>query len=160
MNPVPAQSSRLYNWTPVAPAYVNGLPVYQPGQEGLLISITGARADGRSATLVDPGLKDGYSRQALVYVEREIASDFRGRSGVVWNGQRQGNATANVSQPFSAFNVPFPVKDPGPDGVLGTADDGATLQAYNLDAAHLTLAPDQVLQNNANARSDYYTWEV
>jgi hypothetical protein len=160
MNPVPAQSSKLYGWTPVNPQIVNGFPVYQPGQEGVLISVTGARADGRAATLVDPNLKDGYSRQALVYLEREVASDFGVRSGFVWNGQRQGNATYNANQPFEAFNVPISVRDPGPDGTAGNADDGPLVQAWNLDAAHLALPIDQQLRNTPYTKNDYYTWEV
>ena len=84
MNPLPAQSSRLYSWTPVNPAIVNGFPVYEPGQEGAFISISGARADGSPATRVDPNLTNGYSRQALVFVgarSRRAGARAAGSSG-------------------------------------------------------------------------------
>lgn len=160
MNPLPAQSSRLYSWTPSNPRIVNGFPVYDPGQEGVLISVTGARADGRPATTIDPNLENEYSRQALVFVEHEVAPGWGARTGFVWNGMRQGRASINASQPFDAFNVPVSVTDPGPDGVIGTGDDAGTVTAYNLDPTLLTRPVDQVHANVQGADSDHYTWEL
>src|SRR5262249_380203 len=62
--------------------------------------------------------------------------------------------------PFSAFNVPVSIPDPGPDGVRGNSDDGAPIQGYNLDAAHASLTPLNVTQNVSGSRDDYYTWEL
>jgi Carboxypeptidase regulatory-like domain len=161
MNPNPDQSSSLYTWTPANPTYVNGLPVFNMADLGRLVSVTGARPDGRAATLVDPNLENTYQRQFTTYLEREVAPNFGVRTGFVWNGRRQGRATYNLNQPFEAFNVPVTVQDPGPDGVIGNGDDGKTFQAYNLDPAYLSLAPDQMLKNLSSTwDSDYYTWEV
>jgi hypothetical protein len=161
INPNPDQSSSLYNWTPANPEHVNGLPVFHPADIGLLISVTGARPDGRPATAVDPDLENTYQHQITTYLEREIAANFGVRTGFVWNGRRQGRTTVNRSQPFEAFNVPVSVRDPGPDGVTGTADDGGTLQAFDLDPAYLTLPPEQALENLPSTwDSDHYTWEI
>ncbi len=160
MNPLPAQSSRLYTWTPANPRYVDGFPVYEPGQEGALLSVSGARPDGQPATRVDPDLKNEYSRQALAFVEHELAADWGVRTGFVWNAMRQGRATINANQPFLAFNVPVPVTDPGPDGRLSTADDAGTLEAYNLNPAYIGLPLDQFYTNIPHTDSDHYTWEV
>jgi hypothetical protein len=57
--------------------------------------------------------------------------------------------------------VPVTVLDPGRDGVPGTADDGGTLQAFDLHPAYLGLAPDQALKNLPSIwDSNHYTWEV
>src|SRR5262249_33867190 len=161
IDPNPDQSSSLYTWTPANPVYQDGFPVFDLADVGRLISVTGARADGKSATGVDPNLKNSYQRQSTAYFEREVAPNFGVRTGFVWNGRRQNRATLNLSQPFAACNVPVTVVDPGPDGVAGTADDGGAIQAYNLDSAYLSLSPNQQLANlNSVADSNYYTWEV
>ena len=126
----------------------------------LLISVTGARPDGRPATTVDPDLENEYSRQALFFIEHEVAPGWGARTGFVWNGMRQGRASVNASQPFDAFNVPVQVTDPGPDGIVGNGDDAGTLTAYNLDPWYLTRPVDQVHENVAGADSDHYTWEL
>jgi hypothetical protein len=66
----------------------------------------------------------------------------------------------NVNQPFDAFNVPITIADPGPDGRVGTSDDGPGIRGSNLDAAHLALTPLNVTQNVPNSSDDYYTWEI
>ena len=82
------------------------------------------------------------------------------RTGFVWNGTRDDRATINLSQPFAAFNVPVTVPNPGPDGRTGTADDGAAIQAFNLDTAYLSLVPDQLITNLPSMDTDHYTWEI
>jgi carboxypeptidase family protein/TonB-dependent receptor-like protein len=161
IDPNPDQSSSLYTWTPVNPVYVDGFPVFDQSQIGRLVSVTGARPDGKPATSVDPNLKNTYQHQATAYVEREVAPNFGVRTGFVWNGRRQGRATFNLNQPFEAFTVPITVSDPGRDGVAGTADDGGSFQAFNLDPGYLSLTPDQSLRNLSDVwNSNYYTWEV
>jgi hypothetical protein len=66
----------------------------------------------------------------------------------------------NVNQPFEAFNQPTPVADPGPDGRVGTSDGGASVTAFNLDPAYLSLPVVQVVRNGYVTNSDYYTWEI
>ena len=87
-----------------------------------------------------------------------MAANFGIRTGVVWNAYRQGYATINVNAPLSAYNVPVTVTSAGADNVAGTGDD-VSLTAFNLDAAHLALAPKQEIHNTPYLDSDYYTWE-
>lgn len=51
------------------------------------------------------------------------------------------------------------ILDPGPDGVLRTADDGPSLQGFNLNAAALALPVLNELQNTPG-HDDFYTLEV
>jgi len=152
INPNASTWYRQYRWT----TDLNRNGVWDPGEEGALLGVSG----GSTSTALDPNLQNTYTRQATTYLEREIAANFGIRTGFVWNGRRQVRATVNASRPFDAFNVPVTIRDPGPDGRTGTADDGATFTAYNLAAANTTLPPVNLTQNLPNANSDYYTWEV
>ena len=150
LNPNPAGWYKQFTWTD---SNHNG--TWDPGEEGRLISVSG----GSLATVVDPNLQNTFTRQTTGYVERELAPNFGLRTGFVWNGRRQVRATINQNRPLSAYSVPVTIQDPGPDGRLGTADDGGTFTAYSLSAAALALSPVNVT-TNIPADSDYYTWEV
>ena len=150
LNPNPPGWYKQYTWTDA-----NHDGVWDPGEEGRLISVSG----GSLATAIDPNLQNTFTRQATGYVEREVASNFGLRTGFVWNGRRQVRATINENRPLSAYTVPVTLQDPGPDGRLGTADDGGTFTAYSLSPAALALSPVNVT-TNIPADSDYYTWEL
>jgi hypothetical protein len=125
-----------------------------------VLSRTGARADFLPAVAYDPDLEDDFTRSASMYFEREIAANFGIRTGFVWNGVRNPRTTVNINQPFEAFNQPITVANPGPDGLIGSHDDGTAITAYNLDPAYLGLPVVQVVKNGYFTNSDYYTWEI
>jgi hypothetical protein len=56
--------------------------------------------------------------------------------------------------------VPVTIVDPGPDGRLGSADDGVSLTAYNLTAEYLSTPPVNLTTNLPENTSEYYTWEI
>ncbi len=161
-NPNPNNNFTRYEWINPNPRYnAEGLPIFEgPQQLGRVISRTGARADFLPAVSYDPDLENDFSHSASVYFEREIAENFGVRTGFVWNGVRNPRTTVNINQPFEAFNQPITVANPGPDGLPGTADDGAAITAYNLDPAYLSLPVVQMVQNGYVTNSDYYTWEI
>ena len=77
------------------------------------------------------------SGQVSTYLEREVASNFGVRTGFVWNGRRQPYGSVNINRPLSAYNVPIRFADPGPDGLVGSGDDGPAIDGFNLSAAAL-----------------------
>ena len=89
-----------------------------------------------------------------------MAADFAVRTGVVVNAQRKPYGTINVSRPLGAYSVPIAVVDPGPDGRPGSADDGATVTAYDLTSESLGAPPVNLTTNLPDSDSDYYTWEI
>ena len=161
-NPNPNNNFTRYEWINPNPRYnADGLPIFEgPQQLGRVLSVSGARADFTPAVTYDPDLKDDYTQSASLYFEREIAANFGIRTGFVWNGVRNPRTTVNVNQPFEAFNQPTTVANPGPDGGVGTSDDGASVTAFNLDPAYLSLPVVQVVRNGYVTNSDYYTWEI
>ena len=150
-NPNPPVWQRLHTWTDL-----NSDRVWQPGEEGRLISSLG----GVASSAIDPNLEDTRTEEVASWIEREVAANLGIRGGFVWRTERQLYQLLNANQPFAAFNVARAVPDPGPDGIVGTADDRPAIAAWNLAPEYLALPVRNVLMNVPNARTNYYTWEV
>ena len=133
----------------------NGDRVWQPGEEGRLISSAG----GVATTSLDPEQKDDYSYDMSVWLERELITNLGVRAGFVHRTEHQRRGTINTNQPFDAFNIPTTVPDPGPDGRAGTADDGRPIPAFNLAPAFVGL-PTQSLVTNVPGESQFDTFEI
>lgn len=148
VNPNIATAYERYAWTDS-----NGDWTWQRGEEGRLI----ARVGGAALTL-DPDLENTYTDELAAWVDHELMPHFQLRTGLVWRGQRQLRQTLNVAQPYAAFSVPVPVRDPGPDGRAGTADDGDVFTLRNLEPAFVGQVRNLVA--NTDTKNDYYTWEI
>ncbi len=151
LNPNATMWFERYGWTDR-----NGNGIYDTGEQGALQLVQG----GRASTVFDDNLENTYVNQFTAYVEREVVSNFGVRTGFVWNGRRQVRGQINVNRPLESYTVPVTFVDPGPDGALRTADDGATLTGYNLSAEALALPIVNITTNLGGADSDYYNWEL
>jgi outer membrane receptor protein involved in Fe transport len=120
--------------------------------QGALIAVTG----GSNLTW-DPNLTDTYTDEVTTFVEHELFPSFGLRTGFVWRQQKNRYLTRNIAQ-AGQFTVPVTVQDPGPDGKVGTADDGGTFQMYNLAASAVGQISNQVV--NMPGTDDYYSWEI
>ena len=149
-NPNPAGWYKEYAWTDT-----NKNGVYDPGESGRLVASSG----GTATTTLDPHIKNTYTLQSTTYLERQVGSNFSLRTGFVWNGRREVRGSVNANRPFGAYSVPVSITDPGPDGKVGTLDDGPALTAHNLASAYLSL-PVLNLTTNLPENSKYYTWEI
>jgi hypothetical protein len=129
---------------------------WDPGEEGALVSSRG----GAALESLDPNLKDARTDEIAAFVEREVIANFGVRAGYVWRGVRNAYARINAAQPFSAFTVPVTVADPGPDGRVGTADDGPSLTAYDLAPEFRGLRPVNVTTNVPGGNGDFHTFEI
>jgi len=117
-------------------------------------------AGGVASTRLDSSIENTHVHQTTAYLEREVAAGVGVRTGFVVNAKRSPYGTINASRPLSAYSVSIPVVDPGPDGRLGSSDDGKTLTAYGLTAEALAAAPVNLTTNLPDSDSDYYTWEI
>ncbi len=151
-NPNPSGWSQTYAWA--RDANLNGR--WDPGEEGRLIAVSG----GSTSTRLDSAVDNTYVNQASAYIEREVAPDFGVRTGLVLNAKRQPYGTINVSRPLVAYSVPVAVVDPGPDGRIGSGDDGGTVNAYSLTPASLNASPVNLTTSLPDSNSEYYTWEI
>jgi Carboxypeptidase regulatory-like domain len=110
---------------------------YEPGEVNLdtngpdFVSITAA-----TNNLLAQGLKDPRTYQATVSVDRELMANFGARISYVYVRQADPYQTINVLRPYEFYDVSIPRVDPGPDGLVGTADDGGMVTVYDYPAAY------------------------
>jgi hypothetical protein len=77
---------------------------------------------------------------------------------VLYLYRRFGNqsATVNVARPYGAFDIGLQRKDPGPDGVLNTADDGGMVTVWDFEPQYAGSAFVKNLDTNRpNGRYDW-----
>jgi hypothetical protein len=108
---------------------------YVPGQVNLdpngsdFVSSTGASG------VVNPNEKQPTEDEFEVSLERQLMANF----GVSASGRysRRFNIERRefINRPPSAWNIPITRIDPGPDGKLGTSDDGGPITYYAYPAA-------------------------
>jgi hypothetical protein len=127
-NPNQVVKSLTYQWldNKVCPGCIPGDKTYQAGEEGTLLASALA-----GAITVDPNITQPLSHQATFYVEQQLAEGVGARVGFVYYSVKNQFGTFQPLRPASAYSVPFPVVDVGPDGVRGTADD-QNLTAYGI----------------------------
>ena len=133
----------------------NGDLLYQPGEEGRLNSSGG----GVASSLLAEDLKDTYTTETALWLEREMLPAFGVRTGFVWRGERDQAMSFNANRPFEAYTVPVMIPDPGPDGVRGNTDDAADIPGFNLAPEYLNL-PVVNIYDNVPGDADYYTFEL
>ncbi len=92
------------------------------------------------------------------WLEHELLPGFAIQGGYVYRGIDNFRVLANANRPMSAYNVPITIRDPGPDGVLGNADDGAGIPGFNLSAAAIA-AGVRNLTTNLPGSAEYHTVE-
>jgi hypothetical protein len=150
-----ATANAVFNWHDV-----NGDRLYEPGEVNLDLngsdfkSITAA-----SNQILNPNLKMPDIWETTVSLERELAANTGLRvmyvhklvSGSIVNSTNN-SVTINTLRPFGAWSVPITRRDPGPDGVLGTADDAGSVTLYDYTAAYRGAAfVNSQIVNAANA---------
>jgi len=150
VNPNSVDWNKRYSWNDA-----NRDLLWQPGEE----FNQSAQSGGAGSTLLDPGLKDQRTFEVATWLEHELVPNLGVHAGFVWRRIDQLSQQDNPNRPVSAFNVPVLIRDPGPDGVLSTADDGPSIQGFNLDAAHLALPIVNILHNTPGL-DDFYTLEL
>ena len=134
-----ATANAIFNWHDL-----NGDKLYQPGEVNLDLngpdfkSITAA-----SNQILNPNLKSPNYWETTASFERELAANVGLRlmyvhklvSGAINNTlPNNSTVTINTLRPYSAWSVPITRRDPGPDGILGNADDAGTVRLYDYAA--------------------------
>ncbi len=155
-----AQSDITYRWRDQ-----DGNGNYTPGEVNLdrsaagpdFISITAA-----SNRRVNPNLRQPVTTEATASFEREVANNLGVRVGYVFRRRTDlySFPGINVLRPRSAYNIPLRRRDPGPDGVLGNADDGGSVTIYDYDPAYRGAAFVQQVQTNSDTVERYHTIET
>jgi hypothetical protein len=142
---------RRYAWSDP-----NGSGRWEPGEEGTLLESRGGVANES----VDPNLENQYTREFAGWFEHELFANFGVRTGVVWRSERNHWLRTNLNRPFDGFTVPVNLNDPGPDGRVGTSDDGPVIQGFDLAQQFRGLPTVNQTRNVPNSDGKYTTWEI
>ncbi|MBI3049948.1 MAG: TonB-dependent receptor [Acidobacteria bacterium] len=118
---------------------LNGDKDYQPGEVNL--DTNGPdylrHAQGAPSNIVNPDLKLKSQTEVTVSLEQDVGSGLSMRGVYVYKHLPEGSqtdfATINTLRPYSVWNQAFTRRDPGPDGVVNTADDGGLITVYDYD---------------------------
>lgn len=98
-----AFGSKVYRWNDL-----NGDLIWQPGEEGALISDSTVPALGR----VDPDIKQSFVYSATVGVDRQLTNTIAVGASFIWKKEYDMAETINAAQPFDeAFNA-LPLTNP------------------------------------------------
>jgi len=143
-------------WTQHAWTDDNGSGAWERGEEGPRRSQRG----GAAIESLDPALQLPVLNEVAGWLEREMPAGVGVRTGIVWRGGDRHFARQNARQPFGAFTLPVSLRDPGPDGVAGSADDGVIVTAYDLSPHIETFSTANVVRNVAASDTEYWTWEI
>jgi hypothetical protein len=83
-----------------------------------------------SNTFPNPDEREPRSDEWNISLERELMADFAFRASGIYSRYHDVYRTANVLRPYESYSIPVTNLDPGPDGVLRTADDPGTFITY------------------------------
>src|SRR6185295_4709045 len=138
---------------------------YTPGEVNLnlnnnpdFISISSAANRRFNSDLRQP-----MTSEITASFERELLANLGVRVGYVFRHRKDYYSNAatipfastggpNELRPREVYNIALNRRDPGPDGVVGTADDGGMVTIYDYDAAYRGAAfVRNVLVNSPNA---------
>jgi hypothetical protein len=129
---------------------------YTPGEVNLdpngpdFLGISGA-----SSTQLNKDLQQPMTTEATASFERELRPNLGIRALYVFKNVTDQYDTTNVARPRSAYNIPLKRRDPGPDGILDTGDDGGAATIWDYDPAYRGAAfVKNELQNSP--RDDHY----
>src|SRR5712691_1632122 len=137
-----ATAQATFNWHDL-----NGDKLYQPGE----VNLDPTGSDFRSITaasnqILNPNLKSPNIWETTASYERELAANMGLRvmyvnkvvSDAIYNPAHTATnsfVAINTLRPLSAWSVPITRRDPGPDGILGTGDDGGKVTLADYSAA-------------------------
>jgi len=124
-----ALTTTTYRWHDL-----NNNKLYEPGEVNLatngpdFLSVSG----GTTAT---SNFRLPYSYEATAALEHQIGDSMSARVLYVYTTTTRDLQVVNALRPYSVYNVAITRQDPGPDGVLATADDGGPVTLYDYDPA-------------------------
>jgi hypothetical protein len=136
---------------------------YTPGEVNLALS--GSNPDfvtttGGNTNIANLDLKQPHTHEVTGSFEREVGHETSVRFLYVLKKTINDWEAANVLRPYSAYNIPITRRDPGPDGALGTGDDGGPVTFFDYDPSFrgaTFVGTKYVTRNNADS---FNTFEV
>ena len=134
-----ATANAVFNWHDL-----NSDRLYQPGEVNLDVNSTDFRSiTAASNRILNPNMKSPNIWETTASFEREMAANLGLRVMYVYKvvadsivNSTNNSVTLNTLRPYGAWSVPITRRDPGPDGVLGNADDAGRVTLFDYSAAY------------------------
>jgi len=153
----------LYGWRDL-----DGNNDYTPGEVNLdpngsdFVETRGRELDQPPPRFVpNPNEKQPKSDEFSLSLEREVVSNFAVRVIGVHSRYRNIRRIQNNFRPYESYNVPVTNTDPGPDGEVGTGDDGGLLTYHEFSPALAGAQFEEfMLVDDSNARQRYTSIEL
>ncbi|MBI1872736.1 MAG: TonB-dependent receptor [Acidobacteria bacterium] len=111
--------------------------LFQINEVGAFVSSAGA-----TNNTISPDLKQEYTDDISVFLERELITDLSLRAGWVMKEGKNNWQSVQVGRLYSMYSFQRTFADPGPDGIAGTGDDGPPLVAYDFPPG-VTIPPSR-----------------
>ena len=110
----------------------------------------------------NPDLKQSGSDEFSVVLERELMANMGVRVTGLYSKDFNSRRMLNTLRPYDVYNIPITNRDPGPDNILGNADDPGTILTYYDYPASLRGAAFQrpMLINDSKSDASYKSIEV
>jgi hypothetical protein len=110
---------------------------------------------------VNPNEKQPFYDQISLALEQEVMANFAIRVTGMYSTARDLYRIQNNLRPYESYNVPVTNTDPGPDGSLGTPDDGGLVTYYEFPLALAGQQFEEVMPiNDASVDQSYSSFEV
>jgi hypothetical protein len=111
----------------------------------------------------NPNEKQVMYDEWSVNLERELMANFALRVTGIYTTTMNVQGQVNNFRPYDAYNIPVTNRDPGPDGRVGTGDDGGLVSYFEFSPALAGAQFEQfmpVVWPDARADQSYKTIEV
>lgn len=157
-------STAVYRWSDL-----NGNGDYDPGEVNLdpngpdFLSLTlSGTFSSAGRGVVNPDEKQPYTDEYSVQFERQLIPDLAVRVTGLRTRVKDVVRLANRLRPYGAYNTSIMSSDPGPDGVVDTADDpGTSITWYDYPSELAGLAFQQASYvNDPRASETYNSLEI
>jgi len=130
---VAADRTYTYQWSDL-----NGDRQFTTGELGQLLSVDDP---ARNPVTIDPDLKPARTDEIVAGITRELMPNVSVSASYMH--RKDQNLDWRINQAITPADYSQVIgTDPGPDGKLGTADDGGSLAFYELNASKRTLSPN------------------
>ena len=149
---------------------LNGNKLFDPGEinfdlagsDFVSTSLFTGGEDGLAGAVPNPNIKEPMSNEFSIGLEHQMTHSFAVRATGIYSRQQVFRMQNNL-RPYGVYNIPITRPDPGPDGVLGTADDpGRSITFYEYPAALAARQFQQPMLVNGTPADDqkYTTVEI
>jgi hypothetical protein len=112
--------------------------------------------DGLAGAVSNPNITEPMSNEFSTSIEHQLIPGLAIRATGIYSRQQVFRVQNNL-RPYSSYNIPITRPDPGPDGVLATADDpgkSITFYEYPTSLAGRQFQQPMLGQRHARRRPD------